>query len=147
MLGEWENRYHCNIPWNSSLLLRLNIWPIKLDRIFSGFAGVMNLSYLGTLFPGIAFLTFWQQLKGLDFRQIVRSYLLQRARTFIITGLKITGWCVLAFIPHLIKERNAIKCSFAPIGQSGIGWLAQNFFSIGDNSSDCSYVSNRINFR
>ncbi len=106
----------------------LTAGPGSLIGLFSGFAGVMKLSYLVTVFPGIAWLALWQELKTLNFQHLKPQELLPPLRKVLITGLKIAGWVILAFLPHFLKNWALLNAPFAPFGQAGIGWLDQNFF-------------------
>jgi hypothetical protein len=101
--------------------------PVILIGILCGLAGTMKMSYLGTMFPGIAYLIIWNQVK-ISGACINKQQISKLFKEILIKGLKIGAWCLLAALPHIIKNGLLLNAPFAPLGMSGIGWMDQNWF-------------------
>ena len=102
--------------------------PVSLIGILCGLAGTMKLSYIVTMFPGITFLVIWHQIKEnaqINPKNAKKGQLLI---TIMTKGVQIGVWCLLAALPHFIKNGLLLNAPFAPIGSSGIGWMNQDFF-------------------
>jgi hypothetical protein len=101
--------------------------PVSLIGVLCGLAGTMKLSYIVTIFPGIAFLEIWHQIKNKGQIKKPKNNG-QGLKNILIKGIQIGGWCLLAALPHFIKNGLLLNAPFAPITGNGIGWMNQDFF-------------------
>ena len=108
--------------------LALTGGPVSLIGILCGLAGTMKLSYIVTMFPGVAFLVIWNQINSNGGIKNKRARKDQLFSAILIKGVQIGGWCLLSALPHFIKNGLLLNAPFAPIGASGIGWLEQKWF-------------------
>ena len=108
--------------------LALTDGPVSLIGILCGLAGTMKLSYIVTMFPGIAFLVTWRQINNNGWVLNERAGKVQLLGAILIKGVHIGGWCLLSALPHFIKNGLLLDAPIAPIGASGIGWLDQSWF-------------------
>lgn len=102
--------------------------PVSLIGILCGLAGTMKLSYIGTMFPGIALLIIWNQVKNDLYQLEIHPKKGRLLQTVITKGIQIGAWCLLAAVPHFIKNGLLFNAPFAPIGLSGMSWMDQDWF-------------------
>lgn len=104
--------------------------PLILIGLLCGFAATLKISYLVTVFPGIAFLIIINVINKIEPGRPTTDRFIRLIKNIVHRGLIIGFWCLVALSSHVIKNGLLLGAPLAPFsGPTNIGWLDQNFFN------------------
>jgi hypothetical protein len=110
--------------WAVQVRGRLRPMALWLTGLFGGLAIVAKFSYLPVLLPGLAFLVVWGYADGFRGRDWLRSGLQPLSAGVLRIGVA----CLLAALPHLVKNGLLFGNPISPFGAGRSNWTDQSWF-------------------